>query len=124
MERPLVNPKNENEKSIKQQLEHINRIEINVTFPFLMKVYQDYSKEIIDKQTFISVLLLIQSFVFKRFIVGLPTNALSKIFMSLYDEVEKENYIFSIQNTYFILTNISNAEKFEKNKTNINSIQS
>jgi hypothetical protein len=44
--------------------------------------------------------------------------------MSLYDEVEKENYIFSIQNTYFILTNTSNAEKFEKNKTNINSIQS
>lgn len=97
----LVNPKNEEDKAIRQQLEFINKLEINVAFPFLMKVYEDYSNEVIDKQTFISVLALIQSFTFRRFVVGLPTNALNKIFMSLYDKVEKDNYLFSIQKSLF-----------------------
>ena len=63
----LVNPKNEEDKAIRQQLEFINKLEINVAFPFLMKVYEDYSNGIIDKQIFISVLALIQSFTFQTF---------------------------------------------------------
>lgn len=80
----LTNPQNETDKDIRTQLEYINRLEITVAFPFLMKVYEDFSNEIIDKVTFISVLSIVQSFTFRRFIVGLPTNALNKIFMSLY----------------------------------------
>ncbi len=97
----LTNPKNEDDSAIRTQLKYINRLEINVAFPFLMKVYEDYSKDIIDKVTFISVLSLIQSFMFRRFILGLPTNALNKIFMGLYDKVELTNYLQSIQNHYW-----------------------
>ena len=45
----LANPKNESDKQIRVQLEYINRLEINVAFPFLMKIYEDLSNEIIDK---------------------------------------------------------------------------
>ena len=38
----LTNPKNEPDKLIRIQLEYINRLEINVAFPFLMKVYEDF----------------------------------------------------------------------------------
>ena len=38
----LIKPKNEIDKDIRTQLEYINRLEINVAFPFLMKVYEDY----------------------------------------------------------------------------------
>ncbi len=80
----LLNPKNETDKDIRKQLEYISKLEINVAYPFLMKVYDDYSKEIIDKSTFVKILELIQSFTWRRFILGLPTNALNKIFMNLY----------------------------------------
>ena len=93
----LINPKNETDREIRHQLEYISRLEINVAYPFLMKVYDDYSNSIIDKATFIRILDLVQSFTWRRFIIGLPTNALNKIFMSLYDKVEQENYLFSIQ---------------------------
>ena len=93
----LINPKNEADKAIRLQLEYINRLEINVVFPFLMRVYDDYDSSTIDKQTFIKVLDLIQSFTWRRFILSLPTNALNKIFMSLYDKVDTSNYLFSIQ---------------------------
>ncbi|WP_375563007.1 DUF262 domain-containing protein [Bernardetia sp. OM2101] len=92
----LVNPKNEKDKDIRNQLEYIDKLEINVSYPFLMKVYEDYSNGIIDKNTFLSVLELVQSFTWRRFIVGLPTNALNKIFMILYDKIE-DDYLYSIQ---------------------------
>lgn len=62
-----------------------------------MKVYADYSSSVINKETFISVLEFIQSFTWRRFILGLPTNALNKIFMNLYEKVDSSNYLFSVQ---------------------------
>jgi uncharacterized protein with ParB-like and HNH nuclease domain len=116
----LVNPKNEEDKAIRQQLEFINKLEVNVAFPFLMKVYEDYSNEVINKQIFISVLALTQSFTFRRFIVGLPTNALNKIFMSLYDKVEQDNYLFSIQKSLLLR---SGVQRFPRNTETINALK-
>lgn len=116
----LTNPKNEPDKLIRIQLEYINRLEINVAFPFLMKVYEDFSNDIIDKSTFISVLSTVQSFTFRRFILGLPTNALNKIFMGLYDKVEPNNYLFSIQKS---LLQRSGVQRFPRNTETINALK-
>lgn len=93
----LLNPHREPNPKIRKHLEYLNKLEINVSYPFLMKVYDDFSNQIIDEKTFIQVLELIQSFTWRRFIVGLATNALNKIFMSLYDKVDTHHYLFSIQ---------------------------
>ncbi len=116
----LINPKNETDKDIKLQLEYINRLEINVVFPFLMKVYDDYVSSIIDKPTFIKLLDLIQSFTWRRFILGLPTNALNKIFMSLYEKVESGNYLYSIQKS---LLQRSGVQRFPKNAEVIDALK-
>lgn len=118
----LINPKNEIDKDIRTQLEYINRLEINVAFPFLMKVYEDYSNNIIDKPTFISVLNLVQSYTWRRFILGLPTNALNKIFMGLYyhKDFKKEDYLTSIQK---ILLKLSRVQRFPRNAEIINALK-
>lgn len=118
----LINPKNEIDKDIRTQLEYINRLEINVAFPFLMKVYEDYSNSIIDKPTFISVLNLVQSYTWRRFILGLPTNALNKIFMGLYyhKDFKKEDYLSSIQK---ILLKLSRVQRFPRNAEVINALK-
>lgn len=116
----LVNPKNEADREIKQQLDYISRLEINVAFPFLMKVYEDYSKKLIDKPTLISILSLVQSFTFRRFILGLPTNALNKIFMTLYDKVEYNNYLVSIQKS---LMQRSGVQRFPRNTETVNALK-
>lgn len=108
----LINPRNEADKEIRLQLEYINRLEINVAYPFLMKVYDDYTSAVIDKSTFLKVLDLIQSFTWRRFILSLPTNALNKIFMTLYDKVDKNNYLFSIQKS---LLQRLGVQRFPKN---------
>lgn len=93
----LLNPENESDSDIRLQLKYINRIEINVAYPFLMKIYDDFDKSVIDKEIFIEILELIQSFAWRRFIIELPTNALDKIFMTLYDKIDKNDYLLSIQ---------------------------
>lgn len=107
----LINPRNENDKEIRLQLEYINRLEINVAYPFLIKIYDDYSNSLINKITFIKILELVQTFTWRRFILGLPTNALNKIFMSLYDKVNHKDYLFSIQKSLLLRTGIQRFPK-------------
>lgn len=116
----LINPDNETDNDIKLQLDYINRLEINVAYPFLMKVYEDYHNDIISKATFIEILQFIQSFSWRRFIVGLPTNALNKIFMNLYDKVDANNYVFSIKK---YLTKKSGTTRFPNNKEFVDSLK-
>jgi uncharacterized protein with ParB-like and HNH nuclease domain len=108
----LLNPKNESDKDIRKQLAYINKLEINVAYPFLMKIYDDFSRGTIDKSIFVKILELVQSFTWRRFMLGLPTNALNKIFMSLYDKVDKKNYLYSIQKSLLQKTGI---QRFPKN---------
>lgn len=82
----LINPKNESDIQIRRQLEYIDQLEIKVAYPFLIKVYEDYSNAIISKVVFLDVLSFVQSYVWRRFIVGLQTNALNKVFMTLYEK--------------------------------------
>lgn len=116
----LINPKNETDSDIRKQLEYINRLEINVAYPFLIRVYDDYTNQVIDKDIFVKILELIQTYTWRRFIVGLPTNALNKIFMNLYDKVDNENYLFSIQKS---LLQRSGVQRFPRNEEVIDSLE-
>lgn len=93
----LVNPKNETDAEIRRQLEYINQLEIKVAYPFLMKVYEDYSNNILSKESFIGVLSFTQTYVWRRFIVGLPTGSFNKLFMTLYEKIDKDSYLESLQ---------------------------
>ena len=116
----LINPELEKDTNIRLQLVNINNLEINVAYPFILQVYDDYISEIIDKEVFIEVLELIQSFTWRRFIVGLPTNALNKIFMRLYEDVEIENYLQSIQKS---LLKKKGTQRFPRDIEVVNSLK-
>jgi len=93
----LINPTSETDIEISKELNFINRLEINVSFPFLLPVYKDYKNNIIDKLIFIDILKLIQSYTWRRFILEMPTNALNKIFLNLYSDIVKSNYYKSLE---------------------------
>ncbi|MEN9612501.1 MAG: hypothetical protein RLZZ628_3315 [Bacteroidota bacterium] len=93
----LLNPRYENDKEIRLELEYISRLEINVAHPFLMKIYEDYSTNFIDKKDFIEILNLVQSYAWRRFVVGLGTEGRNKVFMNLYEKVDRADYLKSVQ---------------------------
>ena len=108
----LLNPKKENDKDISLKLENIKSLEVNVSYPFFLKIYKDYNDNIIDKNKFIYIIDLIESFVFRRFICDVPTNAMNKIFMTLYRQIDKNNYIESLEKH---LCKLGSAQRFPKN---------
>lgn len=93
----LVNPATVTDKQVRRELEYINRLEINVAYPFLLQVFEDLENGLIETSDLVSILKLIQSFAWRRFIVGLPTNSLNKVFMTLYSEIDTEEYVESIE---------------------------
>ena len=116
----LLNPSLEPDTDICREVGYINTLEINVAFPFLMRVYQDFIEGLIDKSTLLSVFRLTQSFVWRRFIVGLPTNALNKIFMTLYDRVEPADYLVSIERS---LMQRSGSQRFPRDSEVISNLK-
>lgn len=92
----FINPDQEIDPIICRQLHNLEQLEINVSYPFLLQVFSDYENELINKAQLLEVLELIQSFAWRRFILGLPTNALNKIFMRLYEDVDFGDYVASI----------------------------
>ena len=93
----LLNPNLEKDPVIRRELGYIRTLEVNVAFPFLMPVYRDFTAGTISRDVFAAVIRLVQSYVWRRFILSLPTNALNKIFMSLYDRVEPAEYLVSVE---------------------------
>lgn len=108
----LLNPQNEDDKNISLKLENIKSLEVNVSYPFFLKIYKDYNDKVIDKEEFMHIINLIESFVFRRFICDVPTNAMNKIFMSLYRQIDKNNYIESLEKH---LCKLGSAQRFPKN---------
>ena len=105
----LINPENEQDIEIKKELQYIKDLELTTANVVLMFVLDDYANREITKQTLIEVLQLIQTLVFRRFIVGAGTNALNKIFATLYLPVvnDKSDYIKKITKTLLSKTGSS-----------------
>lgn len=109
----LINPHTITDLNVRREVEFISRLEINVAYPFLLQVFDDKENGFIESDDLIKVLKLIQSYAWRRFIVGLPTNALNKIFMTLYSEIDHEDYYSSLE---IALTKKRYSAKFPTNE--------
>ncbi len=87
----------EDDSELKQIFADINALNVDVTYPFLLEVYSDYVRQRLTRQDFIVVLKLIESYLFRRAICGIPTNTLSKVFATLAREIDKDSYVESLQ---------------------------
>lgn len=95
----FINPDIVKDDSIKHNLKLIKKLQINVAYPFLLQVFKAWDDKIINTDELNQVLELIQSFVWRRFICGVATNALNKIFMDLYKSIDESDFINSLSKT-------------------------
>ncbi|GAC1634465.1 MAG: DUF262 and DUF1524 domain-containing protein [Ktedonobacteraceae bacterium] len=87
----------ESDGEIKRIFGDINTLKVDVTYPFLLEVYDDYTQKQLTRQDFIALLKFIESYLFRRAICGIPTNTLNKVFATLAREIDKEHYLESVQ---------------------------
>ena len=87
----------EDDLEIRRVLSDINTLKVDVAYPFLLEVYDDYANRLLSREDFIAILKLVESYVFRRVICGVPTNSMNKTFATLAKEIDKERYLESIQ---------------------------
>ncbi|MCM1160377.1 MAG: DUF262 domain-containing protein [Roseburia sp.] len=80
----------------------VNDLRMEVAFPFLLKVHNDYTEGIITEDNFIEILKMCISYVFRRSICDIPANSLNKTFATLRNEIKLDDYMNSIK-AFFIL---------------------
>ncbi len=93
----------------------INDLRMEVSYPFLIKVHNDFAEHIITEDELLEILRLCISYVFRRSICDIPTNSLNKTFATLRNEIRQDDYLNSIK-AFFILRDdykeFPNDEKF------------
>lgn len=92
----------ETDSESRQILADISTLRVNVASPLLLELYEDRATGILSRDDFLSVLRLIESYVFRRSICGIPTNSLDKTFASLSREIDKKRYLESIQAAFLL----------------------
>ena len=80
----------------------INTLKIDVAYPFLLEIFDDYTEQRLSHDEFITVLRLTESYVFRRAICEIPTNSLNKTFAGLGREINKDRYVESLKAAFII----------------------
>jgi uncharacterized protein with ParB-like and HNH nuclease domain/predicted transport protein len=75
----------------------INTLKVDVAFPFLLEVYEDYTQGLVNRDVFVQIVRLVESYVFRRLICGVPTNSMNKTFATLGREIDRDNYLESLK---------------------------
>jgi len=87
----------EDDKEIRQALSDLKDLSVDVVYPFILELFDDYDHQRLSKDELLIILRTIESYVFRRTICGIPTNSLNKTFSMLAREIDKNEYCESTQ---------------------------
>ncbi len=96
--------KKEDDKDLNKALGFLVDLEMDVVYPLLLELYSDYSDGVLSKADFIPIIALIESYIFRRKVCGIPSNGLNKFFASFTKHIQKDEYFESLKAHFGSLT--------------------
>ncbi|RPD43759.1 DUF262 domain-containing protein [Hymenobacter sediminis] len=88
--------KHEKDQQLRQAYADLLELRADTATPFLLEVYADYLDEHLSKEEHLQVVRMVEAYVFRRVICGIPTNSLNKTFAALGRLVRKNRYVESV----------------------------
>ena len=70
----------EEDKELSYAFRDLKELKVDVTYPMLLELYNDYENDCLSKDHFVKIIRLIESYVFRRSVCAIPTNSLNKTF--------------------------------------------
>ena len=102
----IIKPSLEKDRDIQRELDYLKSLDKTVINTFLIGILKDYKDNILEKDELVNMLILLQSYLWRRYITEKPTNALNKIFQGMYGKISRSG------NYYENLVDILMAEDF------------
>ncbi len=90
------------DKVLKEIFGDINALRVNVAYPFMLELLDDYAQGHVTREDLLEILRLVESYIFRRSICGIPTNTLNKTFAGLAREVDRGNYLESVKAAFLL----------------------
>lgn len=109
--------KKERDKDLNKALSFLVDLEMDVIYPLLLELYNDYSDKVLSKDDFRRSIALIESYICRRAVCGLGTNSLNKVFPSFTKHIQKDEYFKSLKAYFGSLTEkqrFPNNDEFKK----------
>ncbi|RVZ68414.1 GmrSD restriction endonuclease domain-containing protein [Helicobacter pylori] len=95
--------KKEDDKDLNKALGFLVDLEMDVIYPLLLELYNDYKGGVLSDQDFIPIIYLTESYICRRAVCGLGANGLNKIFASFTKKINKDQYLESIKAHFLLL---------------------
>ena len=84
-------------------LKNLRQLKTSTVYPFLLPIIQDYNEGSISQKELLNTFNIIESYVIRRMVCNKPTNALNKIFASLFVEIKSiQNFSYEKFSNYFV----------------------
>jgi uncharacterized protein with ParB-like and HNH nuclease domain/predicted transport protein len=93
----------ETNQDLKMAFHDLRELKVDVAFPFLLEIYNDYKKEILSADELLKIVRLVENYVFRRAICGIPTNSMNKTFGNFSRNLKKDKYLESVQANFMLL---------------------
>lgn len=97
---------------LQSHLVRLNSWEVEVAYPFLLNVFELLEEGILSDVDVEEILEMIESFVVRRIICGIPTNRLRYIFANMSQNIDQLNYVASARN-YLLQNQWPGEEEFQ-----------
>ena len=89
---------------INERLSHLQKLKSTVVYPFLLNIFEDYYMyEVIDVQEVCRTLDVILSYVMRRLLCEMPTNALNKVFATMAKDIKKYSDVTLHEQVAYVL---------------------
>lgn len=93
----------EPDAELQKGFKNISKLKVDVCYPFLLPVYNDYETGTITNDEFKQIISLVENYVFRRAICGIPTNSMNKTFATIYKAIQKIDYLEGVKAAFQIL---------------------
>jgi len=93
----------EKNKHLKEIFHNIRELRMDVAYPLMLELYDDYQLDILNLSDFAEALRLMESYVFRRAVCAIPTNSMNKTFAGLSKSFDKNQYLESLKAAFTLL---------------------
>lgn len=83
--------------ALRSALTDLNQLKVDVAYPFLLDALHQHENGGLSNDELVEVIRLVESYVFRRAITGIPTNILNKTFAALPSEIDETDYLASLR---------------------------
>lgn len=92
----------EQDKALALAFQDLRELKVDVSYPLLLDLYEDFVNDKLSGDDFLRAIRLVEAYVFRRAICGIPTNSLNKTFATFSRNIKKDYYLESIEAAFLL----------------------